>query len=111
MAGNGGYQDVIWVGHGGSQSQGSHGYTLVMRQVCGGRPRAGMWSAERQRAGCGWPSEHGECDKTMQLWVGQRRGHIMQVGCHRSGRMGEQEWAAGKMGRRVVVGGWANERV
>ena len=96
MASNGGYQDVMevaWVGCGGSQSQGVRGYALVMCKACGGRPRAGVWSAGHQRVGCGQPSKRGECDKTVQPWVGQHRGRIMQVGragvapqvgCHRA---------------------------
>ena len=52
-----------------------------------------------QRVGCGWPSDHSECDKTVQPWVGQSRGHIVQVGRHRCGTTSQA--SQGSMGMSV----------
>ena len=100
VAGNGGYRDVMevaWVGRGGGQNQG--GIWVHTGDTQSAWPRAGVWSAGHQRVGCGWPSEHSECDKTVQLWVGQCWGHVMQVGCC---RCGTASWVSqGGMGTSV----------
>ena len=61
------------------RARGAHGYVLVMRY--------------------GQLSECSECDKTMQLWVGQCQGRVVQVGCC---RCGTASWVSqGGMGTSV----------
>ena len=107
VAGNGGYWDmmeVAWVGCGGGQSQG--GTWVRAGDTQSAWLRAGVWIAGHQRVGCGRQSEHGECDKTMQLWVGQHRGHVMQVGRRRCGTASRASQGEPKPPRQKTHHGW-----
>ena len=64
-----------------------------------------------QRVGCGQPSEHGECNKTMQPWVGQRQGRVMQVGHHRCIReRGSSVWGTDQV-MYTNAAGWGQATV
>ena len=107
MAGNGGYRDVMevaWVGCGGGQSQG--GAWVCTGDTQSAWLRAGMWSVGHQRAGCGWPPEHSECDKTMQPWVGQHWGHVMQVGRRKCGIASQASQGKPEPPRQKTHHGW-----